>query len=286
MSRRGTGRADFMSPVEESPPPPPPGAPAAVRPPWRSRPTPQRAAAAQARAAVARTVSPTGAEPRRRPDLMGQQGAFLTTSTGAAAARHRPLAARRARAARPSCRTTTCARRSPTSTTSGSPSGSSTPAVRARTASSSATAAPRSSRRPRSSRGTSRHRCSCGSRPSLGSRGSADTVRDTRGFATKFYTEQGNFDLVGNNIPVFFIQDGIKFPDVIHAVQAAPRPGDPAGAERPRHLLGLRLAAHRGPAPHDLGHVRPRASPARTGTWRASGSTPSGWSTPRAPPRW
>ena len=55
-----------------------------------------------------------------------------------------------------------------------------------------------------------------------GSRGSADTVRDTRGFATKFYTEQGNFDLVGNNIPVFFIQDGIKFPDVIHAVKPHP----------------------------------------------------------------
>ena len=56
----------------------------------------------------------------------------------------------------------------------------------------------------------------------LGSRGSADTVRDTRGFATKFYTEQGTFDLVGNNIPVFFIQDGIKFPDVIHAAKPHP----------------------------------------------------------------
>ncbi|WP_262848789.1 catalase [Mumia quercus] len=56
----------------------------------------------------------------------------------------------------------------------------------------------------------------------LGSRGSADTVRDTRGFATKFYTEDGNFDLVGNNIPVFFIQDGIKFPDVIHAGKPHP----------------------------------------------------------------
>jgi catalase len=56
----------------------------------------------------------------------------------------------------------------------------------------------------------------------LGSRGSADTVRDTRGFATKFYTEQGIFDLVGNNIPVFFIQDGIKFPDVIHAGKPHP----------------------------------------------------------------
>ncbi len=56
----------------------------------------------------------------------------------------------------------------------------------------------------------------------LGSRGSADTVRDTRGFATKFYTSQGTFDLVGNNMPVFFIQDGIKFPDMIHAGKPHP----------------------------------------------------------------
>lgn len=56
----------------------------------------------------------------------------------------------------------------------------------------------------------------------LGSRGSADTVRDTRGFATKFYTEEGTFDLVGNNIPVFFIQDAVKFPDVIHAGKPHP----------------------------------------------------------------
>ncbi|MFE9792740.1 catalase [Streptomyces goshikiensis] len=56
----------------------------------------------------------------------------------------------------------------------------------------------------------------------LGSRGSADTVRDTRGFATKFYTGEGTFDLVGNNIPVFFIQDAVKFPDVIHAGKPHP----------------------------------------------------------------
>ncbi|MEV6608521.1 catalase [Kutzneria sp. NPDC051319] len=56
----------------------------------------------------------------------------------------------------------------------------------------------------------------------LGSRGSADTVRDVRGFAVKFYTAEGNFDLVGNNMPVFFIQDGIKFPDVIHAGKPHP----------------------------------------------------------------
>jgi len=56
----------------------------------------------------------------------------------------------------------------------------------------------------------------------VGSRGSPDTVRDVRGFATKFYTEEGVFDLVGNNMPVFFIQDGIKFPDLVHAIKPMP----------------------------------------------------------------
>lgn len=55
-----------------------------------------------------------------------------------------------------------------------------------------------------------------------GSRGSADTARDVRGFATKFYTDDGNFDLVGNNMPVFFIQDGIKFPDLVHSIKPEP----------------------------------------------------------------
>ena len=55
-----------------------------------------------------------------------------------------------------------------------------------------------------------------------GFRGSPDTARDVRGFATKFYTEEGNYDLVGNNIPVFFIQDAIKFPDLIHSVKPEP----------------------------------------------------------------
>lgn len=56
----------------------------------------------------------------------------------------------------------------------------------------------------------------------VGFRGSADTVRDVRGFATKFYTEDGVYDLVGNNMPIFFIQDGIKFPDLVHAVKPEP----------------------------------------------------------------
>ncbi|MBL4675173.1 MAG: catalase HPII [Mucilaginibacter sp.] len=55
-----------------------------------------------------------------------------------------------------------------------------------------------------------------------GSRGSSDLARDVRGFAVRFYTEEGNFDLVGNNMPVFFIQDAIKFPDLIHAVKPEP----------------------------------------------------------------
>lgn len=62
-----------------------------------------------------------------------------------------------------------------------------------------------------------------------GSRGSADTVRDVRGFAVKFYTDEGNFDLVGNNIPVFFIQDGIKFPDFVHSVKPEPDHEMPQG---------------------------------------------------------
>ena len=53
-------------------------------------------------------------------------------------------------------------------------------------------------------------------------RGSADTVRDPRGFAVKFYTEDGNYDLVGNNLPVFFIRDAIKFPDMVHSFKPAP----------------------------------------------------------------
>ena len=55
-----------------------------------------------------------------------------------------------------------------------------------------------------------------------GSRGSADSVRDVRGFSVKFYTEEGNYDIVGNNVPVFFIQDAIKFPDIVHAIKPEP----------------------------------------------------------------
>ena len=63
-----------------------------------------------------------------------------------------------------------------------------------------------------------------------GSRGSVDTARDVRGFSVRFYTEEGNFDLVGNNIPVFFIQDAIKFPDLIHSVKPEPHNEIPQAA--------------------------------------------------------
>ena len=63
-----------------------------------------------------------------------------------------------------------------------------------------------------------------------GSRGSSDLARDVRGFAVKFYTNEGNFDLVGNNMPVFFIQDAIKFPDFVHAVKPEPHNEVPQAA--------------------------------------------------------
>ena len=64
----------------------------------------------------------------------------------------------------------------------------------------------------------------------LGERGSTDTARDVRGFAVKFYTDEGNWDLVGNNIPVFFIQDAMKFPDLIHAAKPEPHFAMPQAA--------------------------------------------------------
>lgn len=62
-----------------------------------------------------------------------------------------------------------------------------------------------------------------------GEKGSADTARDPRGYAIKFYTEEGNWDMVGNNTPVFFIRDAIKFPDFIHTQKRDPRTNLPYG---------------------------------------------------------
>ena len=71
-----------------------------------------------------------------------------------------------------------------------------------------------------------------------GSKGSADLARDVRGFAVKLYTQQGNWDIVGNNIPVFFIQDAIKFPDLIHSVKQEPDKAFPQAARRPTTTSG------------------------------------------------
>ncbi len=93
-----------------------------------------------------------------------------------------------------------------------------------------------------------------------GSRGSTDMARDVRGFAVRFYTDEGNFDLVGNNMPVFFIQDAIKFPDLIHAVK--PEPPDEIPQAATAHdtswdffSLDARIDAY-----GDVGHVRSSTS--------------------------
>nr|WP_252869939.1 catalase [Brucella pituitosa] len=79
-----------------------------------------------------------------------------------------------------------------------------------------------------------------------GSKGSFDLARDVRGFAVKFYTQEGNWDLVGNNIPVFFIQDAIKFPDIIHAVKPEPDRGFRKRNQR-MTISGISSALRRNP---------------------------------------
>jgi hypothetical protein len=79
-----------------------------------------------------------------------------------------------------------------------------------------------------------------------------------RGFAVKFYTDEGNWDLVGNNIPVFFIQDAMKFPDLDPRREAGAAFPDAAGRDGARHVLGLRVADARVDAHADVGHVGPR----------------------------
>lgn len=79
-----------------------------------------------------------------------------------------------------------------------------------------------------------------------GNKGSRDLARDVRGFAVKMYTKQGNWDIVGNNIPVFFIQDAIKFPDLVHAAKQEP---DRAFPKRKPHttISGISPASPRKP---------------------------------------
>lgn len=84
-----------------------------------------------------------------------------------------------------------------------------------------------------------------------GERGAADAERDIRGFAMKFYTDAGNWDLVGNNTPVFFLRDPLKFPDLNHAVKRDPRTNPAFGQQQ----LGFLDAAARSAAPGDDHHV-------------------------------
>ena len=104
-----------------------------------------------------------------------------------------------------------------------------------------------------------------------GNKGSADLARDVRGFAVKLYTKEGNWDLVGNNIPVFFIQDAIKFPDLIHAAKAGARPRLPAGADRARQFLGFHLADARKHAHGSCGSCPTGRSRARSASWKGFG---------------
>jgi hypothetical protein len=116
-----------------------------------------------------------------------------------------------------------------------------------------------------------------------GPHGSADTVRDVRGFATRFYTRQGNYDLVGNNFPVFFIQDGIKFPDVIHAVKMEPHNEIPMGASA--HDTFYDFVSLQPETLHTvMWLMSDRAIPRSYATMQASAYTPSGSSTRRAAP--
>ena len=201
--------------------PPPPGAPAAAPVSLEEPTTPREPLPPKPEQQSPATVSPTGADLGAVPTDMGQQGAFLTTSTGA---RLRDTDhSLRAGSRGPTLLQDHHLRekithfdheRIPERVVHARGAGAHGTFVGYGTASDLTSAAflEKDVETPVFVRFST----------VAGSRGSADTVRDTRGFATKFYTEQGNFDLVGNNIPVFFVQDGIKFPDVVHAVKPHP----------------------------------------------------------------
>ena len=93
-----------------------------------------------------------------------------------------------------------------------------------------------------------------------GNEGSTDLARDVRGFATKFYTKEGNWDLVGNNIPVFFIQDALKFPDLIHAAKQEPDRAFPQAATAHDSFWDFVVADAGVDAHADVGDVRSRHS--------------------------
>ena len=211
-----------------------------------------------------------GARRFRRPGADHQPGRARSPTTR--------TRSRRACAGRRCSRTSSCARRSPTSTTSASPSAWCTRAARRRTATSSAYEAlgaitqGGAVRRSRQAHAGVRALLDRARRARLGR-----PARDVRGFAVKFYTDEGNWDLVGNNIPVFFIQDAMKFPDLVHAVKPEPHHQMPQAATahdtfwdfvslmpESTHMLHVGDVRPRDPAqlPHDAGlrraHLPPR----------------------------
>jgi catalase len=115
----------------------------------------------------------------------------------------------------------------------------------------------------------------------IGGHDSSEAARDPRGFAVKFYTEDGNWDLVGNNLAVFFIRDAIKFPDVIHS-----RKPDPVTfRQEPGRIFDFMSQTPK--SMHMLVNLfSPAASPPTTATCRASGGTPTNGATGRATPNW
>ena len=108
-----------------------------------------------------------------------------------------------------------------------------------------------------------------------GERGAADAERDIRGFAMKFYTEEGNWDLVGNNTPVFFLRDPLKFPDLNHAVKRDPRTGLRSAQNNWEFWTAARSAA---PGHHR--HERSRHPAPAIATCMASAAIPSASSMP------
>ena len=104
-----------------------------------------------------------------------------------------------------------------------------------------------------------------------GEKGSADTERDPRGFAMRFYTEEGNWDLVGNNTPMFFIKDPIKFPDFVHTQKRDPQ----TNLKSPHDDVGLLEPGARDRCTRSRCCSPTAARPTATATWTASAATPS-----------
>ncbi len=116
-----------------------------------------------------------------------------------------------------------------------------------------------------------------------GNKGSGDLARDVRGFAVKFYTQEGNWDLVGNNIPVFFIQDAIKFPDLIHSAKQEPDRGFPQAQTAHDNFWDF-MSLTPESMHMALWIMSDRTIPGPSVLWKGSACTPSDWSTRTASP--